>query len=71
MQLQGMVPANVYLFEVNNKTTRKKWLNMFKVNNKHIRITSLKYFTPFSVTIGSFEQANADWGEGSSRFYLA
>ena len=25
-------PANIYLFKVNNKNTRKKVLNMFKVN---------------------------------------
>ena len=35
--------ANVYLFKVNNRNTRKRW-NMFKVNNKDIRSTSLIFF---------------------------
>ena len=33
-------PANIYLFKVNNKNTRKKW-NILKVNSKNTRTTSL------------------------------
>ena len=59
--------ANIYLFKVSNRNTRKKMWNMFKVNNKNIRTTSvtsfwcffcwlLTYFTPFpSVSINDLE----------------
>ena len=35
-------PASIYFFKVNNRNTRKKMLNMFKVNNKKT------YFIPFT-----------------------
>ena len=39
------LPANIYLLKVNNnRNTRKKVWNMFKVNNKNTRTTSLIYF---------------------------
>ena len=42
--LQGswrrLCPANVYLFKVNNRTTRKRCEIYFKVNNKNTRTTS-------------------------------
>ena len=40
------IPANVYLFKVNNRNTRKIW-NMFKVNNKKTRTMSMASFWYF------------------------
>ena len=42
-------PANIYLFKVTNrnpKTYKKVW-NMFKVNNKNTRMTSVTLFWCF------------------------
>ena len=38
------IPANIYLFKVNNRDTRKRCENMFKVNNIYIRTTSVMSF---------------------------
>ena len=44
------------------KTLKKGEWNMFKVNIKNSRMTSLTYFTPFSnVSIFDFEQVNVSW----------
>ena len=40
-------PADIYSFKVNNRNTKKKVWNMFKVNNKNIRMTSLMSLTSF------------------------
>ena len=67
--LWSTYPANIYLFKVNNRNTKKVW-NIFKVNNKDTRTTSMTsfwyifvvnsdYFTHFSsVPILYFEQIN-------------
>ena len=56
-------PANIYLFKVNKRSTRKIAWNMFKVNNKKPRRRqTLTNFTPFpSVSIVDFEQVNVSW----------
>ena len=43
--IHGFYSANIYLFNFNNKNTRKRWGNMFKVNKKDTITTS---FTSFS-----------------------
>ena len=39
-------PANIYLFKINDRNTRKR-CNMFKVNNKNNRMTSMTSFWCF------------------------
>ena len=36
---KSIYPANIYLFKVNNRNTRKRCKNMFKVKNKNARTT--------------------------------
>ena len=67
------IPASIYLLKVNNRNTRNKVWNMFKVNNKDSRMTSMTsfwclycwlrtYFTPCSsVSISNFEHVIAGW----------
>ena len=55
--LQIGYAADNYMFRVNN---RNKW-NIFKVNNKEIRSTSLTLTSCSSVSIVNFEQVNGDW----------
>ena len=45
-------PANIYLFNANNRNARKRCKNTFKVNNKN---------TFSSVSIVNFEQVNVSW----------
>ena len=53
-------PAGIYLLKVNNKNTRTKVWNMFRVNNKDTRMTPMTYFTPCShVSIINFEHVIA------------
>ena len=40
-------PANIYLFQVNNRNAKKRFEIMFKVNNNDIRTTSLTSFWCF------------------------
>ena len=50
-----MYPANIYLFKVNNRNTRKR----SEINSK---LTIKTYSTPFSsVSIVEFEQVNVSW----------
>ena len=67
------IPANIYLFKVNNRNTKKKVWNMFKVNNNNTRKTSLTslwyFFVNFehishlfsNVSIGGLEQISVSW----------
>ena len=66
LHLRILIPANIYLFKVNNgnsRNTRKAW-NMFKANNKNTRTTSSTSFWCFYCnlltyfTIVDFEQVN-------------
>ena len=41
------IPANINVLKLNNKNTRKKMWNMFKVNNKITRTMSLTSFWSF------------------------
>ena len=63
------LPANIYLFKVNNRNTRKR-CEIFKVNNKNTKTTvvlvflllTLNIFQPFSnVCIVYSEQVNLTW----------
>ena len=66
-------PTNIYLLKVDNRNTRINVWNMFKVNDKDIRTTSMSsfwclhyllwtYFTPFTcVSTIEFEQVNNSW----------
>ena len=60
------------LLKFDNRRTRKILSNMFKVNNKNTRTTSLTsfwcfhlklwiYFTPFNISIVNSEQVNISW----------
>ena len=54
--------ANTYLLKLNNRNTRNKCKNMFKVNNKNTRTTSITvtwFF--FSVSIVDFEKVNVSY----------
>ena len=62
-----LFPANIYLFKVSKRNTRKKVWNMYKANNKDARTTSVTSFwylycqlcTHFTdVSIVDFEQEN-------------
>ena len=63
-----LYPANIYLFKVNNRNTRKRW-NMLKVSKKtsercHWRCSGvfIVNFEPFSsVSLVDFEQVNVGW----------
>ena len=35
LRKSGSFPANIYFFKVNDRSTRKRCSEMFKVNNKH------------------------------------
>ena len=37
--MKTSVPADIYMFKFNNRNTRKKAWNMFKVNDKNKRTT--------------------------------
>ena len=54
-------PANIYLFKVNNRNTRKRY-EIYPNLIKNIRTVSMKSFscfTPFSsVSVVDFEQVN-------------
>ena len=80
--LKQFLPANIYLFKVNNKNTRKS-CEKFKVNNKNTRTTSRTsfwcfycslwtYFTTFSgVFIVDFKQVNVGWADVClAKYYL-
>ena len=41
ISLYNLYLANIYLFKVNNRSTKKKVWNMFRVNNKNTRMTSI------------------------------
>ena len=41
------IPANIYLFKVNNRHTRRRCKKMFKVNNKDTRALSMTSFLCF------------------------
>ena len=57
-----MFPAGIYLLKVNNRNTRTRNENMFKVNNKDNRTTPMAYFTTCSnVSVVNFEKVNAGW----------
>ena len=56
------VPADNYMFKVNNRNTRTRCEIYSKLTIK-TRVTYIKYFAPcFSVSIVNFEQVNAGWG---------
>ena len=54
------IPAGNYMFKVNNRNTRNKVRNMFKVYNKDTRTTPMACSSVFIV---NFEQVNAEWDE--------
>ena len=64
-------PSNIYLFKFSDRNTRERCSNMFRVNCKNTRTTSLSlllniYSTPFSsVFIDDFEQVNVCWAEAA------
>ena len=54
--------ANIYLLTLNNRNTRNKCKNMFKVNNKNTRTTSITVTWFFSsVSIVDFEKVNVSY----------
>ena len=61
------IPANIYLPKVKNRSMRNKVWNMFKVNNKDTRTTSMTlltlniFHTFSSVSVGDFGQVNVSW----------
>ena len=48
------IPPNIYLIKSNNRNTQKKVQNMFKVNNKGTRMTSMTLFCVFIVNFTYF-----------------
>ena len=50
--LWSTYPANIYLFKVNNRNTKKVW-NIFRVKNKITRTTWLTVFSRDSTKIAS------------------
>ena len=49
---KDIVPANIYLFKVNNRNTRRKVWNMFKAKNKNTRtMASFWYFLLLTLNI--------------------
>ena len=70
-EIKDRDPANIYLFKVINRNSRKGCENMLEVNNKDARATTFwcrniqlwAYFTHFSsVCVIDFEQGNVCWG---------
>ena len=49
-----IVPANFYLFKVNNRNTEKKVLNMSKVNSKDTRMKSGAFMLTLKIFHTSF-----------------
>ena len=55
-------PANIFLFEVNNRNTRERCEVCSKLTIKTQERRQWTYFTPFSnVSIVELEQANISW----------
>ena len=58
-------PVGIYLLKANNKNTRTRCENMFKVNNKDTRTTPgivlLSLLLTLNVSIVNFEHENAEW----------
>ena len=55
-------PANIYLFKVNNRNTRKRCEICSKLTIKHQNDELWTHFTPFSsVSFVDFEQVNISW----------
>ena len=49
-------PTNIYLLNVNNRNSRKMCKNMFKVNNKNTRTTSLVFLLLTLIIFNTFFQ---------------
>ena len=73
-------PASIYLLKVDNRSTRTKVWNMFKVNNKDSKMMPLTSiwclyrwlwtYLPLcsSISIVNFEQVNAGWDKAFNEF---
>ena len=72
MELESFISANIYLFKVNYRDTRKMCEIYSKFTKKHqndvndvvleFLLLTLNIFTPFSsVSIVDFEQGNVTW----------
>ena len=63
-------PGGNYMFKIKNRNTRTKVWNMFKINNKVIKVNKV-FIVNFehishlcsSVSIVNFEQVNAGWSK--------
>ena len=60
------IPANIYLFKVNNRHTRRRCKKMFKVNNKDTRALSMTsflcfYLLPLNTLFHTFFQCFFCW----------
>ena len=52
-----IIPANIYVFKINNKNTRKTSLTSFGVFI--VNFVLISHF--FSVSVVEFEQVNVNW----------
>ena len=55
-------PANIYLFKVNNRKTRKRCKIFSKLRIKNSEFEHILYFFISSVSNVDFEQVNVSWG---------
>ena len=61
---RGIFPAGIDLLKVNNRNTRTKVWNMFKVNNNIVNFEHISHLCS-SASIFNFEHVIADWADAN------